>query len=287
MVIKDRDSKERDIRELKQILSLPNLSLKQRFFIEREISTIQRGELGEEDSVYYINFYYGDSKNWVVIHDLRIEFNGKAAQIDHILINRFFDIYVLESKNYRYGVRITESGEFEVRYRNRYIGIPSPIEQNKRHIELLSKFITAQGLLPKRLGIKIRPRFFNYVLVSPKATIRRPRSKKIDFSNNVIKADMLTSFIEKRIEEIPTLEAFRCALKISPLSEVEKFARELVAFHKPLVMNWRKRFGINDPKRYFCFKCGATISEREARFCWNNKKRFKGKAFCFKCQKDF
>jgi len=286
MIIKDRDSKKRDIRELEKLLSSYNLSPKQRFLIEREIYAIKRGESGEEDSAYYINFYYGDSKNWAVIHDLRIEFNGKAAQIDHILINRFFDIYVLESKNYRYGLRITESGEFEVKYKNYYIGIPSPIEQNKRHIELLSKFIKAQNLLPKRLGIRIQPRFFNYVLVSPKAIIRRSKSKKFDFSN-VIKADMLTTIIEKNNEEMDTLDTFKYVLKISSFSMVEEFAKKLVAYHKPITIDWIKRFGIKDVKRYFCFKCGAMISDKEAKFCWNNKKKFKGKAFCFKCQKEF
>ncbi|OAQ19799.1 NERD domain protein [Thermosulfurimonas dismutans] len=191
----------------------------------------------------------------------------------------------MESKNYRYGLRITESGEFEVKYKNYYIGIPSPIEQNKRHIALLSKFIEAHDLLPKRLGITIKPRFLNYVLVSPKAIIRRPRSKKFDFSN-VIKADMLTTIIEKNVEELDVLNTFKCALKISSFSLVEEFAKKLAGFHKPITIDWKKKFGIKDVKKYFCFKCGANISEKEAKFCWNNKKRFKGKAFCFKCQKE-
>jgi hypothetical protein len=46
----------------------------------------------------------------VVIHDLRIEHRGRVAQIDHLLINRVLDIFVLESKNYYYGVKISEEG---------------------------------------------------------------------------------------------------------------------------------------------------------------------------------
>jgi hypothetical protein len=45
-----------------------------------------------------------------VIHDHRIEHRGRVAQIDHLLINRFLDIFVLESKNYDYGVKISEEG---------------------------------------------------------------------------------------------------------------------------------------------------------------------------------
>jgi hypothetical protein len=55
---------------------------------------------------------YKDSKNWVIIHDLRIEYGGLVAQIDHLLINRFLDFYVLETKHYSQGVKVTERGEF-------------------------------------------------------------------------------------------------------------------------------------------------------------------------------
>ena len=45
---------------------------------------------------------------------IRIDHRGRVAQIDHLLINRFLDIFVLESKNYYYGVKISEGGEFLV-----------------------------------------------------------------------------------------------------------------------------------------------------------------------------
>jgi hypothetical protein len=45
-----------------------------------------------------------------VTPDLRIEHRGRVAQIDHLLINRWLDIFVLEPKNYDYGVKIREEG---------------------------------------------------------------------------------------------------------------------------------------------------------------------------------
>jgi hypothetical protein len=133
MIIKRMDSKREEIRELK-ILLKGKLSSYQRFLIERELKAIRGGVSGERDSAYYIDFYFGDSRNWAVIDDLRLEHKGKVAQIDHLLINRFFDIYVLESKNYSYKLEITPEGEFQAYYSKEYIGIPSPIEQNKRHL---------------------------------------------------------------------------------------------------------------------------------------------------------
>jgi|Deesub1362A_J573_1020465.scaffolds.fasta_scaffold12587_1 hypothetical protein len=292
MIIKHRDSREEDIRKLANLLTY-RLSPKQRFLIERELQAIKSGTSGEDDAAYYINFYYGDSKRWAVIHDLRIEFNGRVAQIDHILINRIFDIYILESKNFKYGVRITESGEFEVYYRRQYIGIPSPVEQNKRHIELLSRFIEHKGILPRRLGVPIKPRFLNYVLISPRAVIKRPNPKKFD-SSNVIKADTLKTIIDENIDKIDTMNSLMALSKFSSFSVVEEFARRLVSFHCTAKIDWEKRFDITtkikDPMQkrtptYFCASCKTTISEREARFCWNNPARFGGRAFCRQCQR--
>ena len=296
MIIKERDSRAKDIAELTELLSC-NITNRQKFLIEQEINSIKKGESGEDDSAYYINFYYGDSDRWIVIHDLRIEFNGKVAQIDHILINRLFDIYILESKNYRYGIRITTNGEFEAYYKRQYIGIPSPIEQNRRHIALLSELIKKYDLLPRRLSIPIKPRFLNYILISPKSIIKRPSSKIFDTSS-VIKADTLRSVINDNADNTNGIDALSSVAKLSSFSTIEKFGRKLVGFHRPSKINWRNKFGIdekyninhnnvnNHTKRgYFCARCKARISDKEAKFCWNNKTRFKGKAFCYKCQK--
>ena len=291
MILKERDSRTKDIAQLTELLSLTSTN-RQKVLIERKIDSIKKGESGEDDSAYYINFYFGDSKRWIVIHDLRIEFGGKTAQIDHLLINRLFDIYILESKNYRYGIKITTNGEFEAYYRERYIGIPSPIEQNRRHITLLSELIKKTDLLPKRLAVPIRPRFFNYILVSPKAIIKRPSLKKFD-SSSVIKADTLKSVINENADTIDGISALSSIVKLSSFSTVEKFGRKLVALHRPATINWRKKYGIGPDERrkpkkgYYCAGCRAPISAKEAKFCWNNKSRFKGKAFCYKCQKQF
>ncbi|AEH45053.1 NERD domain protein [Thermodesulfatator indicus DSM 15286] len=293
MIIKRKDSRENDIKKLRKLLSY-NISPKQRFLIEREIRAIQKGEQGERDAAYYIDFHYGKSKNWMVIHDLRIEHRGRVAQIDHLLINRIFEIYVLESKNFSYGLRITPSGDFEVYYKGKYFGIPSPIEQNKRHIEVLCELIRDNDLMPKRLGISLKPKFFNYILISPSSIIKRPNNKKFDTSQ-IIKADQIKKVIENNLDNANNPLFI---LNISSTETIFNFAQKLVRFHKPVQINWAEKFGITEKQkiteeqkrtknRYFCAKCRKSISEKEAKFCWNNKERFKGKAYCFNCQQTF
>ena len=112
MLIKEKDCVEQNIRELTTIQESANLSSAKLAKIERELKLLTAGNNGEQDSAYFIDFYYKQSQNWAVIHDLRIEYGDWVAQIDHLLINRFFDFYVLETKSYRYGIKITDRGEF-------------------------------------------------------------------------------------------------------------------------------------------------------------------------------
>jgi hypothetical protein len=90
------DSKQDEIAELTALLK-DRLIPYQRYLIERALKAIRSGVSGEKDSAYNIDFYFGDSRNWAVIHDLRLEHKGQVGQIDHLLINRFFDMYVLET----------------------------------------------------------------------------------------------------------------------------------------------------------------------------------------------
>ena len=68
----------------------------------------------------------------MIIHDFRIECDGRTAQIDHLIINRFLDIWVCESKHFSEGITINEHGECSAFYDSKPYGVPSPIEQNKK-----------------------------------------------------------------------------------------------------------------------------------------------------------
>ena len=306
MIIKTMDSKQDEIKELSSLLN-EKITPNQRFQIERELRAIREGVLGEEDAAYYIDFYFGESKNWAVIHGLRIEYENQVAQIDHILMNRMFDIYVLESKNYSYKITFTPEGESKVHSGRQYYGVPSPIEQNKRHIHLLERFLKAKEILPKRMGISISPRFKSLILISPKSIIARPPEKKFDTSM-VIKADTLRTKIDDEVEKIGSAATLASISKLSSSSTLEKVARRLVRYHRPHKIDWKGRFGlpaespsgyrnvpvqkngglgIKDSSKYFCFKCKKEISEKVAKFCFQNRPKFGGKAYCFDCQKSF
>jgi hypothetical protein len=244
MIIKRRDSKESDIKELTSLLSLP-LPENKKFLIERELRFLKSGEKGEKDSAYFIDFSFGPSERWAVIHDLRLEHRDRVAQIDHLLINRFLDVYILETKNFSYGVKITEDGEFLVSYNGKYFAVPSPIEQNLRHQAVLEGIMDQYDILPKRLGLTIKPAFHSYILVSASSRVIRPPEKKFDTSM-IIKADAMGTAIDKRVEKMGPVSVFSTMSKMMTRESVADIAKRLAARHKPIKIDYRKRFGIED-----------------------------------------
>lgn len=304
MILKQKDARTEDIQELNRLLSL-NISSKQRFLIERELKCLMSGNSGESSSAYYLDFGFKDTANWAVIHDLRIEHSGMVAQIDHLLINRFLEIHVLESKNYFYGIRIKDNGEFESYNGKGYQGIESPIEQNKRHIELLQKTINDRNIAPTRLGMSIPISFTNYVLVAPSARIDRPVKQSFDTST-VVKADAYASHLAKEADKRSVVSVLATATKLVSADTLEEFAQKIIRLHRPGKFNYVGKFGIdenavqnNTPSppttttkedkkattTKTCGQCSVEIEEKVAYYCRINKAKFNGKLLCQACQK--
>lgn len=300
MILKSKDSRQEDIQELNRLLGL-NLSAKQRFLVDRELKCLQSGDRNEQNSAYYLDFRYKDSANWAVIHDLRIEHRGRVAQIDHLLINRYLDVYVLESKNYYYGIKITPEGEFLAWSGKGYQAIESPIEQNARHIQALQLSIEDRNLAPRRLGFPIPVSYRNVVLLAPTSKIVRPDKAPFDLSS-VVKADAFVSYIEQIMDKKPIIEA----PKIVGSDTLRDFAEKLVRLHRPGTFDYATKFGVSEQQpaattpapqpekgqpvptaagHKGCQQCGAAVDKKVVYFCTINKARFKGQVLCRECQK--
>jgi len=89
------------------------------------------------------------------------------------------------------------------------------------------------------------PAFHDYLLIAPNARVDRPSSSRYD-SINVIKADALVTAIEKRVDNMGVAETFASGAKMVSFETLETFARELVKRHRPIKINYAKKFGISD-----------------------------------------
>jgi hypothetical protein len=299
MRIKAADDRSSDVLELQRLFHRPDLAPTSRKRIETEIRNIQAGERAERDAAYQIELYFGRSENWATIHDLRIEVDGLVAQIDHLVINRLAEIWVCESKSFAEGVSINEYGEWARWWHGRRDGMPSPIEQNRRHIHLLERvFDDGLAPLPRRLGLApMRPRLRSLVLVSDNARITRPR-RKVDGIDQVIKAEQLKTRLLDAYDANPNRDMLRLIGK----EGLEKFARSLVALHRPASIDWFARFGLDQsvptaserqepvlvsPTRKVwtvkydgpCSSCGQVLTKGSEAF-WHQTQR---RMFCLDC----
>ncbi len=157
------------------------------------------------------------------------------------MINRFLDVYVLESKNYYYGIKITEEGEFLVWSGKGYQAIESPFEQNQRHIQALRSSVEDRNLGPKRLGFAIPISFRNVVLVSPTSNVLKPKAATFDLST-VIKADAFVSVVAKVMEKKSIIEA----PKLVGSDTLRDFSEKLARLHRPGSFDYAAKFGINN-----------------------------------------
>ena len=228
MIIKNADSKDPAIATLEALLA--GADSKKQKLVTDELRMMRAGIKGENESAYHIDFNFKNSATTAVIHDLRLEYGGRVAQIDHLLIHRTHRFYVLETKNFSHGLKINEHGEF-LRWndwKKTFEGMPSPLEQNKRHAAVLHELL-------ERLGYK-NPAIESFVLISPNARIDRPKGK--DFPE-VVKADQFLSALEKNIgTALGSMSGlFGAISKLAFGESPEEIAKKLVRLHRPITID--------------------------------------------------
>lgn len=294
MIIKQADDRRQDLRTLERLLEDPSNDIEDyKKKIKQEICNIKAGVKCERDAAYLMKIHYGDHPNWMVIHDLRVEYNDLVAQIDHLIINHRLEMWVCESKHYSEGVAINECGEFTSFYDNKPLGGASPIEQNNTHILILRRLFDSNTLkIPKRLGFTIKPTLKGLVLISKEARISRPKAK-ITGIETVIKVDMLFRTIEESSRKLGPLKI----IKTVSHKTLETFAKQIARQHSPIKFNWRGKFGLKYPEKLkdeknsksqpLCCACNTLISQKIANFCSQNKDRYGGDIFCINCQKSW
>ncbi|MEE4265384.1 MAG: nuclease-related domain-containing protein, partial [Desulfobacteraceae bacterium] len=239
------DPAEKAVAQLTDLLSL-NLSSTKKFLIERELKRLNPAGSVCRTASHLINFYCADCSDWAIIHDLEIESNGFATHIDHILINKFLDIHLFESRNYNYNIKITADGEFLVFDGHQYHPVDSPLEENKKRIRVVADLLTENKILPRRLGIPLQPKISSYVLVSPGADIIRPPETVYDTSS-VINADYLTKTLLRQLERLKrAFERIKGLPKAFKAGTLAKAAAKLAAMNKPSPIDYRRNFCLDD-----------------------------------------
>ncbi|MBC7500295.1 MAG: NERD domain-containing protein [Herminiimonas sp.] len=235
MIVKNADNKDSAIAVLESLLL--RADVKKQKLITDEIRMMRAGIKAENESAYHIDFHYKDSDKRMVIHDLRLEYGGRVAQIDHLIFNRAHRFFVLETKSFSHGLKINDQGEF-LRWndwKKCFEGMASPIEQNRRHVAVLADVL-------KELGHK-DPFIESFVLISPNARIERPTSSSFP---EVVKADQFFAALEKKVvDSTGSVSGFLGAVAKLTFGEAARdIAKKLVSLHRPIIIDYASKFGM-------------------------------------------
>lgn len=211
----------------------------ERAAIQEELRIRRAGIKGEREASYFLDFSFGSSKNHGVIHNLRIEHGGLTAQIDHLVINRFYNIDILETKHFASGLKIEEDGSFHRYddYERRYVPIRSPLAQAERHKELLISFLRANKMDPRSfggVGLRLEPVVNCYVLVNTSAKIVRPVGLN---TSHVIASDRFGERYYRNLDEryggMKTPLVLTLAPRIMSRSRLQKVSSGIAGCHRP------------------------------------------------------
>jgi len=308
MILKPQENSRDDIATLERLLRHSQANDLQRQQISEQIRNLRSGDRGEAEAAYEIDLHFGQSPNWMIIHDLRIEHRGFVAQIDHLMVNRLLEFWVLESKRFANGVKINEHGEFTTFFEGRPRGAPSPIEQNRRHLKLLGSVLADGAIrLPTRLGFTIQPTLKSLVLISHGA-IGRPRID-VPGIETVIKNDQLSTTVSRALDKVGVL----ALTSLVGQATLEGVGQQMLALHRPITRRWAAQFRLPDaplptaqpaqvaknptlarrrigsapaPKpspQHRCTNCEVPVSAGVARYC-DAQPLFGGALFCMSCQ---
>lgn len=195
MVWKDIDSKDNELDTLKQLFKNTS-SEKQRSLIKQDLVSLENGYESEKENAYYLNFHFEDRKRTILLHDIRLEHDGRTAQFDHILIAPI-GITLLESKSFKGKLTIGDDNSLNVNYGKYIKTFPNPIEQNNRHEKVLKGFIGDKIELSTRFKLMGGIPIANVVIIYPNTTIT---NKKLP--NGFERSDAFATQWNKNIDDM-------------------------------------------------------------------------------------
>lgn len=254
MILKPTDEN-RNIVELERLKALYPDREEQ---ISQELRKIRAGHKEEQNVAHYLDRDLGSTDYSVVLHDLRLEYRGQVVQLDHLIINRALIFTILETKSAKYGLKVDEKGNFSRLFNGKYTNFASPIEQVNSQARMLDEYVNGYGLLPKRLGMKLKPFVQGFVTISP--TVNFECSPSFD-ARQVIRYDRVL----KEMENAPAkFNLFGRLASFVNYETLEEIGQTLIRHHVPKDVDWVGRLRLGKPKTEVVAEKAETEGQRAA-----------------------
>lgn len=184
---------------------------------------MRAGRAAEEQMAFYLKRFFGSDPDVLVLNGIRLEAEGDAAQVDHLIVHPF-GISIVESKSVHGKVQIKDDGQW-IRWfgNNLSKGMRSPITQARLQEQFFREVLGRASNNPAALAAIP---FDLYVAISDEGVILWPKSGKVP---GVCKADQVADEVAASIQarsvgKGPRLTAESCS----------KLANFLIAKNQPL-----------------------------------------------------
>ncbi|MDD4985333.1 MAG: nuclease-related domain-containing protein [Dehalococcoidales bacterium] len=196
----------------------------------------QAGLAAEKQMAFYLRRAFGDDHKISVLHDMRLEQNGDAAQIDHLIVHPY-GMIIVESKSVVGSVTINPHGEWSRQFGGVTRGMHSPIRQAEMQAAFLQKFLNAFG--PPIPTLLVFQRTYDkipidvLVAISDSGIIRR---QGYSDPPNVCKADSIPEKIRRKVQSYSEGNSI-LGLSIKPPTlndaTIQSICARLIELNKP------------------------------------------------------
>ncbi|MFW2491527.1 HRDC domain-containing protein [Clostridium chromiireducens] len=228
--IKEFSIQNENLKILDELLKLNNDEKKK--LINKEIIAMKRGLQGEKTVDFELRNCISP---FCYLHDIRVEYDNLAAQIDYLIITKKY-ICVIEAKQLLGDVNINNDGEFIRIYKNKNgyenkEGMLSPIEQNKKHINLIKR-ILKEVFECENVPIKSL-----VIMANLKAIIRKQYAPK-EIQDQIIRAEKLGDYVQELDNELK-----KVVLKEETAFKIANYFKEK---HSSIRIDYKAKFGITE-----------------------------------------
>lgn len=232
MIIKGMDEHTADLAIIDRLLqSEPAASIARSLQAKR--AAIIRRLQQQRDSSCHLDAHFKNSTQWALIHDLRLEMGSDEMHIDHLLIGRQLDIYVVDSKYYNAGGKVDNRP---------HVALSPPVDPLQPQIHFLRHYLKHNGLLPSRLGFNIQPTYYRVILLDPSAVTGQPRETALRAEQLVRLEHFLQSLTRDAGRSY--LANFLAIAKQVSTATLSEMAGRLAQRHLPQGIDYAERYGL-------------------------------------------
>lgn len=175
---------------------------------------------------------------WVVIHDLTLRIGEYHARVDHLLINRNFDVFLLDSSIGSSLIKVDSKGQFSRQCpgTTRVVPQESPLDLLTRRMQIMRSILprVLAAVRPESAQSGLKPNVMGYFLLSPGVSVVRPGG----FGSVDTRAFIPMDHIIKELNHYGASSGSMTAASLAAMNQfdaktLQAFGERLAAMHRP------------------------------------------------------